>query len=393
MQYKKISQLKPGMRLARPIYNKKGVMLFERDTRLTRQGIASIENFGLWGVYILEPAEPVPPLSQEDIEMERFLTVSTFRLKDDLTLLTNSMAPQNIMPLAQTILRNFGSLDHKANFIRNLRSNGDYVYKHSLNTAILSAMIVHKLHYPYAEQLAIVCAALLHDTGLLMVPDEVLEKGERLLSPDERRLIRGYLEKGYQMLHPDYNDYKLPELTLQVVGQMARLEHNVNVPLPKNVRWKNGTHVLHVASMFDEMTSMNLNREPVSEIRAVRFLREHPDYYPAPFVTALTQCIHILPGGCCVDFANGQKGIVIEENQKNYAQPVVILFSDNQRIDFADARFQKTMHITDVMKTMDLRLKVDRETLKKYASDPQTKETARRYAEQRRKLVAAGRVL
>ncbi len=94
-----------------------------------------------------------------------------------------------------------------------------------------------------------------------------------------------------------------------------------------------------------------------------------------------------------MDFANGQKGIVIEENQKNYAQPVVILFSDNQRIDFADARFQKTMHITDVMKTMDLRLKVDRETLKKYASDPQTKETARRYAEQRRKLVAAGRVL
>lgn len=128
------------MRLARPIYNKKGVMLFERDTRLTRQGIASIENFGLWGVYILEPAEPVPPLSQEDIEMERFLTVSTFRLKDDLTLLTNSMAPQNIMPLAQTILRNFGSLDHKANFIRNLRSNGDYVYITRRSMSVLNSV-------------------------------------------------------------------------------------------------------------------------------------------------------------------------------------------------------------------------------------------------------------
>ena len=102
MQYVKISQLKPGMRLARPIYNKRGVMLFERNTKLTRQGIASIENFGLWGIYILEPAEPVPPLSDEDIEMERFFTVSTFRLKDDLSLLTNGMAPQNIMPLAIT---------------------------------------------------------------------------------------------------------------------------------------------------------------------------------------------------------------------------------------------------------------------------------------------------
>ena len=252
--------------------------------------------------------------------------------------------------------------------------------------------MVHKLHYSYAEQLAIVCAGLLHDVGLLMVPDEVLEKGERLLSTDERRLIRGYLEKGYQILHPDYNDYKLPELTLQIVGQTARLEHNVKVPLQKNIRWKNGTHVIHVASMFDDMTSMNLDQEPVSEIRAVRFLKEHTDYYPVPFVTALTQCIHILPSGCCVEFSNGQKGIIVEENQKNYAQPVVILFSDNQRIDFKDARFQKTMHISDVMKTMDLRLKVDKETLKKYASDPRTTEMANRYADKRKQLVASGRL-
>ena len=154
------------------------------------------------------------------------------------------MAPQNLTSLAQTILRDFGSLEHKINFAKNLRSNGDYVYKHSLNTAILSAMMVHRLHYSYGEQLAIVCAALLHDIGLLLVPDEIQEKGDALLSPDERRLVRGYLEKGYQLLHPDYNDYKLPELTLQLVGQMTRLEHNVKIPLQKNIRWRNGTHVL-----------------------------------------------------------------------------------------------------------------------------------------------------
>ena len=367
-------------------------MLYERDTRLTSQGIASIKNFGLWGLYILEPAEPVPPLSQEDVELERYLTVSTFRLKDDLTLLLNNMTPQHIKPMAQEILKKFGGLDHKINFAGTLRSSGDYVYKHSLNTAILAAMMVNRLHYDYPEQLAIVCAALLHDAGLLLVPDEILEKGERLLSTDERRLIRGYLEKGYQMLHPDYNDYKFPNLTLQIVGQMARLGYPASGELPQNVRWKNGTHVLHTASMFDEMTSMNLDREPVSELAAVRYLREHTDHYPAPFVTALTQCIHILPSGRCVEFSNGQTGIVIEENQKNYAQPVMILFSNNQRVDFSDAKFQKSLHIADIMKTMDIRLKADRETLKKYKSDPKTQEIAKRYSEKRKKLVAAGRL-
>ena len=263
-------------------------MLFERDTHLTPQGINSIRNFGLWGLYILEPAEPVPPLSDEDVELERYLTVSTFRLKDDLTLLLNNMMPRNIMSMGQEILRKFGGLDHKVNFIGTLRSSGDYVYKHSLNTAILAAMMVNRLHYDYPEQLAIVCAALLHDVGLLMVPDEILEKGQRLLSPDERRLIRGYLEKGYQMLHPDYNDYKLPNLSLQIIRQMTRLERQASSEHPQNIRWKNGTHVLYTASMFDEMTSMNLDREPISELAAIRFLREHTDHFPAPYVTALT---------------------------------------------------------------------------------------------------------
>ena len=392
MRYIKINHVRPGMRLARPIYNKNGVMLFERDTHLTPQGINSIRNFGLWGLYILEPAEPVPPLSDEDVELERYLTVSTFRLKDDLTLLLNNMMPRNIMSMGQEILRKFGGLDHKVNFIGTLRSSGDYVYKHSLNTAILAAMMVNRLHYEYPEQLAIVCAALLHDVGLLMVPDEILEKGQRLLSPDERRLIRGYLEKGYQMLHPDYNDYKLPNLSLQIIRQMTRLERQASSEHPQNIRWKNGTHVLYTASMFDEMTSMNLDREPISELAAIRFLREHTDHFPAPYVTALTQCIHILPTGRCVEFSNGQTGIIIEENQKNYAQPVMILFSNNERVDFTDVKFQKALHIADIMKTMDNRLKVDRATLKQYKSDPKTREQAKRYLEKRKKLVAAGRL-
>ncbi len=392
MQYVKIDQVKPGMRLARPIYNKNGVMLYERDTRLTPQGISSIGKFGLWGLYILEPAEPVPPLSEADVELERFLTVSTFRLKDDLTLLLNNMKPQNIKPMAQEILKKFGNSENKLNFAATLRSNGDYVYKHCLNTAIIAAMMVNKLNYAYPEQLAIICAALLYDIGRLLVPEEILEKGDSLLSVDERRMIRGYLEKGYQMLHPDYNDYKFPELTLKIVGQMTRLPFDVSAPMPKNIRWKNGTHVLHTAAMFDEMTSMHLDREPSSELAAVRFLRKHTDHYPAPYVTALTQSIHILPDGRCVEFSNGQKGIVISENQNNYAQPVVVLFSTNQRIDFSEAKFQKSMHIADVMKTMDVRLKVDRDTFKQYKTDARTRETTIRYITKRKKLAAAGRI-
>ena len=237
MQYIKASKLEVGMRLARPIYNKLGVLLYERNSMLTASAISSIRNFGLWGIYILEPAEPVPPLTQADIDFEQFQTVATFQLKEDFELLIAGKKPEHLSSLVQRLLRTFDSSNQKINFFQNLRSTDDYVYKHCLSTAILSAMMVQKLHYSYPEQNAIVYAALLHDLGLLLVPEEILEKGSNLLSMDERRIIHKCLEKGYQLLHPDYNDYKFPELTLQIVSQMVRLEHNIKVPLKKESKF------------------------------------------------------------------------------------------------------------------------------------------------------------
>lgn len=60
------------------------------DTRLTQQGIESIRNFELIGIYILEPAEPVPPLSDEDIAFEQFQTISMFQLRDCMDMIVKA---------------------------------------------------------------------------------------------------------------------------------------------------------------------------------------------------------------------------------------------------------------------------------------------------------------
>ena len=83
MIFVKRDDLKVGMRLAKPIYNKKGVLLYDRDSKLTYQSIDSIKNFGLIGIYVLEPAEPLPPMTEEDREFERFQAVSEFALGDE----------------------------------------------------------------------------------------------------------------------------------------------------------------------------------------------------------------------------------------------------------------------------------------------------------------------
>ena len=93
MKFYKPEQLKAGMRLAKQIYNKQGVLLYERGLVLTEQIIASVQKFGLLGVMILEPAEPLPPFSAEEQEFEQLQTTYMFRLRDSLIAISKGQQP------------------------------------------------------------------------------------------------------------------------------------------------------------------------------------------------------------------------------------------------------------------------------------------------------------
>ena len=101
MLFVRTNELRPGMRLAKPIYNKNGVLLYERNSRLTIPGINSVRNFGLIGIYILEPAEPVPPFSNEDLAFEQAQTIYIFKLRDIFDKIYKRAFPDSLPSLVE----------------------------------------------------------------------------------------------------------------------------------------------------------------------------------------------------------------------------------------------------------------------------------------------------
>lgn len=55
-------------------------------------------------------------------------------------------------------------------------------------------------------------------------------------------------------------------------------------------------------------------------------------------VTALAECIHIVPKAASVDLSTGDKGIVLIENTRDFMRPVVLRLSDNQIYDLSDKK-------------------------------------------------------
>ena len=346
-------ELKSGMRLAKPIFNRQGVMLYERDTRLTTQGINSIKNFGLIGIYILEPAEPLPPLSEEDREFERFQTVSVFTLQEILQDIRDGAQPGKLEGLTADIIRRFGRQKDKFNFTQNLRSVEDNVYKHSLNVAILAAAIYGKLAHNTEMQRYCVIAGLLHDIGSLDIPAPISRKKREELTDEDMAVIDRCREEGYRTLRENCDlDSEVMKDISYLLRDLKELR-NGSYKEPKTPDLQLET--LKLAYYFDTLTAMKYGEEPQSDIAAYKYLHHPRNHMNQQVVRALTQAIHIVPMGCTVQFTDRNKGIVLTENGDDILRPFVLSFHDNRIYNLADGKVYEKIQIADVLKTMDNR--------------------------------------
>lgn len=366
MRFVKAEELKAGMRLARPIYNKNGVLLYERDTKLTMQGIYSIRNFGLIGIYILEPAEPLPPMSLEDIEFERFQTMAIFTLKDALKAIATGKKAMSLGKLARDIVRSFGNVDHKINFMQNLRSPEDDVYKHSLNVAILSALMSNRLQFSSIEKENVVTVALVHDIGKLLLSGENQKVKESYVQDNKELLKKSHI-LGCNLINADYNmEPQVKSIIGQAIRKIDRMDGNKKINSPS-------ADIIQVAYTYDILTSMKVNEEPKSELEAIRYLQEQEEFSPMA-VRALIDSVNILSTGVCVELTNGHKGLVLIENKINILRPMILSFRDNQLYDLQYERVYKDMQVKDIMKTMDNRFVIDQELAAEYENVIEQKE-------------------
>ena len=141
---------------------------------------------------------------------------------------------------------------------------------HTLRVAKYSAMIARQLGYNEEETENVRNVALLHDIGLLLIPEDIINKmGAR--TEDEERIYRTHTALGFEMLE---SVTCFPEL-----AKCARDHHDymdgsgypfgvVNTDLNKY------TKIVMVADTFDDMSSTNPNQPKKSMPEIVEQLRQ-----------------------------------------------------------------------------------------------------------------------
>lgn len=393
MKFYKPEELRAGMRLAKQIYNKQGVLLYERGLVLTDQIIASVQKFGLLGVLILEPAEPLPPITAEEQEFEQLQTTYMFRLRDSLIAISKGQPAQDLSSLVSDIVRRVGTLNHPVTFSQTIRSSEDYNYKHAVCTAILSAMIAHSLGIPVNVMNDLICAALLADFGYLYVPREIMSKQEEDLTSIDLLSIEQYRTKALHLLNQDENPFHLSENTFTTLTEFLQVSRKEN-PKLITASFHLNTKILMVADKYDRMTAMSLNYQPVSAVQALRHLQKQEMLYDVSIVHALSAAISILPVGQCVELSANRRGMIVSQTPGDQFHPQVLDLATNAVYDLSNPKLRDVITVKDIMTSMDQRYAFDEKTLQHFVPDVPLQTMTRRIRlrlEKARKREAARR--
>ena len=368
MYFVRTEDLKAGMRLAGAVYDKQGEILYERDSKLTGQEITNIKNLGYIGFFVLESAEPAPPMTEEEIELDCFWAMTVFSIQEELESISKNTKAVKTDSIVSGIIKQYGHLDGKISFHQQPRSKGDYLFKHAMNTAALCAIITNRLNLKVEERRETVTAALAHDVGKLELEAHIINKTE--LSESEAGLVHFKVVEGFERIKEVYSNgsviRRICEQAEEALytfrqGQFDRKQFE------KSTQKYMGSRVLVVAEVYDSMTAMQDGKAPESGVKTIKYLRDHSEIFDSRVGDALCDSLNILSAGISVELNTGDKALVITENERNILRPMILCFKDNMMMDLSNREYDD-IEIIDVAKTMDNR------HVMKSGSKEQTKE-------------------
>lgn len=321
--------LKPGMRLAKPIFTEEDQLLLHKGEYIKAPFIKRMKNYEVAEIYIdwnhkypLEIMEGVIQDTQKKIQDQ--FAKSFFRLKAN-----RNPEFEKIEKLIEEVLQEILANKKLLIDITEVRSTDNYTFEHSVNVCILAMILGKSLGYGKKSLMKIGLGALLHDVGKVGVDEEILKKSKNL-SDTEYREIKRHTTKGYELV-------KGLDLLSEDSRRIIRDHHE----------WFNGkgyprglkgqeihpfARIVGICDQFDALTTDRVYRKAWSFSDVVEYLIVYQgEIFDGDFVQAFLQSFEIYLEGRVIELSSGKNAVVRKFNASFPARPMVQIIRKETR--------------------------------------------------------------
>lgn len=228
---------------------------------------------------------------------------------------------EDVMDVVAPLLDEVESGTDIAQKIWQIRQSDEYTFEHSVQVSLYSALIGNWLGLEPEELKDLSIAGLLHDVGKCNIPDEILNKPDKL-TDDEFKVMRNHPTLGYVLLAntKQFNDAVLS-------GVLQHHERSDGSGYPNGLA---GTHIhpyariVAIADIYSAMTSDRVYRKKDSPFYVAGKIREKSfgsldTFYSKVFVSNIVQYFV----GNIAKLSNGDEGEIIFIDKKHPTRPLV----------------------------------------------------------------------
>ncbi len=342
----KTSELKEGMRFDKPVYIDGNNLLVPPNIPLKQKDIDrllrwEIQEVETEGNIIKEISKPIDlsemNIQLSNIKIERDSSYSTWtnqlnEIFDDIKKKRLAVVGSNHQIIDSITKEMLDEIEKNPqeilkNIIRGQKDE-EMLSLSALNCASISAIIAKAYKMPQFRIMQLITAALLHDSGMLRVPDEIISKKAKL-SSDELQKIKLHTIYSYQIV---LQELKYPEDISAIV--LYHHEKWDGTGYPKNISGEAipiGARILGVADAYEAMLNQRPYRDALIGYTAMKnILSDNGTHFDPNILKIFLQCFGIFPVGSYILLNNSMVGTVIAVNSNSPMRPQIkLLYNKN----------------------------------------------------------------
>jgi HD-GYP domain-containing protein (c-di-GMP phosphodiesterase class II) len=334
MRKVQIGMVKPGDKVAKPIFQENGHVLLGEGVELNDRYIDRLRNLGIDFLFIedglttdLIPEDTIREETRKQAVETIYKTMNS--LKDQPVTKGRTIAPdmgRNFRAVFGQIMQDLATRPDMLVNLTSIHAMDAYLFQHSFNVAVLAGImgIAKGFNRNQLEELGI--GALLFDIGMTKIPRSLLAH-TGIYSAEERAIVQSHTKEGFDIIRKNHD--------ISIVSAHCALQHHERFNgsgYPRGLK-QDEIHtyaqIVGLADTFDALTSPRPYRKRFTASEAIEFLfAAGGTYFDLDLIKLFCRHISIYPIATTLQLSTGQVGVVSENTELAVHRPRVRIITE-----------------------------------------------------------------